>query len=235
MAIKRGPDGVPIDMPSVKNTDEPSTETTPPKQEQNFIVDDEPTLKTSGSPASPAAEGLLFDEPPTTPARSTSDTGVEPEALSTMPSLDEPPTVVGRSGATAAPAEGATSPSQQSDPMADPVSGWLVVVEGPGKGNYLKLGYGQNSIGRNPTERVSVNFGDSQISRQNHATISYDPRGNQFYIQPGSGTNMTYLDGQPAPVLQPMVLPPLSTIVIGDSKLRFVPLCGEDFSWDQLD
>src|SRR5579863_6049785 len=30
----------------------------------------------------------------------------------------------------------------------DPVVGWVVVVDGPGKGNALPLGYGMNEIGR---------------------------------------------------------------------------------------
>ena len=32
--------------------------------------------------------------------------------------------------------------------MDDPVVGWLVVVEGPGKGRAVQLGYGSNSLGR---------------------------------------------------------------------------------------
>ncbi|MAM71483.1 MAG: hypothetical protein CMP91_10110 [Gammaproteobacteria bacterium] len=115
--------------------------------------------------------------------------------------------------------------------MADPVVGWLVVIDGPGKGNYLKLGNGQNSIGRGPTERVKLDFGDEQISRANHAILTFDPRGLSFYIQQGSGTNLAYLNN--SPVLAPAQLSPGSRITLGETTLLFVPLCGENFTWDE--
>ncbi|PCJ41855.1 MAG: hypothetical protein COA71_02695 [SAR86 cluster bacterium] len=115
--------------------------------------------------------------------------------------------------------------------MADPVVGWLVVVDGPGKGNYLKLGNGQNSIGRGNSERIKLDFGDDQISRANHAMLTFDPRGGGFYIQQGSGTNLAYLDN--SPVLSPTKLSAGSRITLGDTTLMFAPLCGENFSWDE--
>lgn len=119
--------------------------------------------------------------------------------------------------------------AQSADAMDDPVVGWLVVVAGPGKGRALQLGYGANTLGRGNTDRVSLNFGDERISRSGHATVTYDPRGRRFYLQHGGGTNLTYLGEQP--VLAPTELPALSHIILGDTTLRFVPLCGEDFDW----
>ncbi len=116
-----------------------------------------------------------------------------------------------------------------SDGMDDPVVGWLVIVEGPGKGRAMQLGYGSNSIGRGETDRVNLNFGDDQISRGGHATVTYDPRGKKFYVQNGGGTNLTYLNNQP--VLLPTELPALSHISIGNTVLRFMPLCGDAFDW----
>ena len=116
------------------------------------------------------------------------------------------------------------------DPMADPPVGWLVVVDGPGKGRVAALGTGVNSIGRDATERVSLDYGDTTISRTNHGAITYDPRGRKFYVQPGSGTNLTYVDEQP--VLAPRELEPSTHLQMGNTVLRFVPLCGVDFSWD---
>ena len=95
--------------------------------------------------------------------------------------------------------------AEQSDGMDDPVVGWLVIVEGPGKGRAMQLGYGSNSIGRGETDRINLNFGDDQISRGGHATVTYDPRGRKFYVQHGGGTNLTYLNDQP--VLTPIELP----------------------------
>ena len=113
--------------------------------------------------------------------------------------------------------------------MKDPVVGWLVVIAGPGKGRGLKLGSGSNSMGRGTTNRVILDFGDRQISQSNHATVNYDPRGRRFYLQHGSGKNLTYLNKQP--VLAPVELKPLSHISLGDTVLRFVPFCDRDFSW----
>ena len=117
--------------------------------------------------------------------------------------------------------------------MDDPVVGWLVVVEGPGKGQVLQLGYGSNPLGRGATDRVKLDFGDDQISRNGHAVVTYDPRGRKFYVQHGGGTNLTYLGDQP--VLAPAELPTLSHISIGNTVLRFVPLCGAEFDWQDTE
>ncbi len=119
--------------------------------------------------------------------------------------------------------------AEKADGMDDPVVGWLVIVEGPGKGRAMQLGYGSNSIGRGETDRVNLNFGDDQISRSGHAIMTYDPRGRKFYVQHGGGTNLTYVNDQP--VLIPIELPALSHISIGNTILRFVPLCGDAFDW----
>ena len=115
------------------------------------------------------------------------------------------------------------------DFAAEPVVGWLVVVEGPGKGQSVKLGYGMNSIGRGAEERVSLDFGDEEISRHGHAMLTYDSKGRKFYIQHGGGTNLTYL-GE-SPVLQPHEIKGREIIGIGKTQLCFIPLCGPDFEW----
>lgn len=116
-----------------------------------------------------------------------------------------------------------------TDFAAEPVVGWLVVVEGPGKGQSVKLGYGMNSIGRGAEERVSLDFGDEEISRHGHAMLTYDSKGRKFYIQHGGGTNLTYL-GE-SPVLQPHEIKGREIIGIGKTQLCFIPLCGPDFEW----
>lgn len=121
--------------------------------------------------------------------------------------------------------------SPAADPqsaMHDPVVGWLVVVEGPGKGSAVQIGNGQNTIGREES-RIRLNFGDPQISRTDHAVISYDPRANQFYIQQGKGVNLVYLEG--SPVLSPTLLEHGSTVSIGGTTLRFVAFCDDKFRW----
>lgn len=118
----------------------------------------------------------------------------------------------------------------QSSAMDDPPVGWLVVVRGPGQGNFVAVGNGSNSVGRDETDRARIDFGDDTISRRNHSTITYDPRGKKFYLQHGAGKNLTYLEGNP--VLAPTELPGFSRITIGDTELLFVPLCCERFDWE---
>ena len=88
-------------------------------------------------------------------------------------------------------------------------------------------------LGAGATDRVKLDFGDDQISRSGHAVVTYDPRGRRFYVQHGGGTNLTYLGDQP--VLTPTELPALSYINIGNTVLRFVPLCGAEFDWQDTE
>ena len=111
----------------------------------------------------------------------------------------------------------------------DPVVGWVVVVSGPGKGASLKLGFGMNPIGRAKEERVSLNFGDEEISRTGHAILTYDPKGSKFYLQHGGGVNLTYLGD--TPVLQATELKGREIISIGKTQLCFVPFCTSTFVW----
>ena len=39
----------------------------------------------------------------------------------------------------------------------------------PGKGKSHDLGYGLNGIGRADSERISLNYGDEEISREGHS------------------------------------------------------------------
>jgi hypothetical protein len=127
-----------------------------------------------------------------------------------------------------------SDPTLQSNTETDegPLVGWLVVISGPGRGKSVQIGYGMNSIGRVPGNRVVLSFGDEEISRHRHATVTFDPRSAKFYIQHGESANLTYLGD--TPVLSPMELPPGAIIRLGASTvLKFVPLCGPDFSWEE--
>lgn len=118
----------------------------------------------------------------------------------------------------------------KAEEIADPVTGWLVVIQGPGRGQSLKLGLGLNGVGRAPGQRISLNFGDEGISRENHAVVTYDPRGRKFYLQHGGGSNLTYIGDEP--VLQPRELKSGEDISLGSTVIRFVAFCGPDFGWD---
>jgi hypothetical protein len=119
--------------------------------------------------------------------------------------------------------------SDKSRLAKQPVVGWLVVVNGPGRGESHVLSYGVNSIGRSPDERISLDYGDEEISREKHALLTYDPKGKKFYLQHGGGTNLTYIGNDP--VLQTIELKGGEVISLGKTELSFVPFCGLQFNW----
>jgi len=112
----------------------------------------------------------------------------------------------------------------------DPVAGWLAIVSGPGKGRSLCIGLGLNSIGRGKSNRIQLDFGDELISREVHASLTYDPKHRKYYIQHGGGSNLTYCNE--VPVLQPTELFGRERLVLGASTLVFVPFCDLEFGWD---
>ena len=126
---------------------------------------------------------------------------------------------------------GVEASTPENDLPDGPVVGWVVVVAGPGRGRSVPLGYGMNQIGREAGNRVVLPFGDPQISRVKHATLTYDPRGKKFFIQHGESSNLTYVGDMP--VLSPMELKSGELIRLGDTTvLKFIPLCGDGFNWD---
>ena len=117
----------------------------------------------------------------------------------------------------------------------DPVVGWLVAHKGPALGRDFRIRYGNNSIGRAPNQAISIHE-DMHIHNEEHAFIVFDSRRNQFRLRPGVQRNLVHLhDGDPENaelVSETVPLLPYQTIMIGESELIFVPLCGESFSWD---
>lgn len=126
------------------------------------------------------------------------------------------------------------SPAKSDDTAAavpdDPVAGFLVIVAGPGRGAVYHVGYGMNAVGRDESAGIMLNHGDERISRRKHCVVTFEPLSSKFYVQPGEGRNLAYLDGEP--VLAPSGLNAGQHLKVGDTELRFVPFCGEEFSWE---
>jgi hypothetical protein len=110
-----------------------------------------------------------------------------------------------------------------------PLVAWFVVVEGKGKGRDIRIIAGQNSIGRDKSNMVCIDFGDTTISREKHAFIIYDTKHKKFMFKSGEGQNISYLNEEG--VYSPMPIKDGDTIEIGETKLRFVQLCDENFEW----
>ena len=109
-----------------------------------------------------------------------------------------------------------------------PVVGWLVCTDGVNKGTDYRLHQGRNFIGRSPEMDVCI-LGDNTVSRSSHAIVVYDPRSNVYLAQPGSSKELFYVNDKL--VLNPVELKTMDLLNIGDTKLMFVPLCGEQFHW----
>lgn len=114
----------------------------------------------------------------------------------------------------------------------DPVVGWLVCIEGPGKGKDYRLYDCINTIGRAAGNTVVLEQ-EQTVSQKNHARIAYDPKHNNFQVIPGEGHNITYVNDAPLYVPQP--LEAYDVLELGETKLIFVPLCSERFQWKQVE
>lgn len=112
-----------------------------------------------------------------------------------------------------------------------PVTGWLVVLEGPGRGRAVELGFGLNPVGSSPDNRVQLDFGDAGISRDEHFSIAYDAVNRKFHLLRGHGKNLVYVDG--APLTDSRELIPNTDLRVGDTVLRFIALCGEAWAWPE--
>lgn len=109
-------------------------------------------------------------------------------------------------------------------------TGWLIVVAGPGRGASFPLFTGMSQIGRSDDQTISLDFGDTSISRANHASIAYDPVEHKFYFGHGGKSNLVRLNGKP--VLSTEVTKDGDEFMIGETTLRLRTLCGPDFNWE---
>lgn len=115
----------------------------------------------------------------------------------------------------------------------DPVVGWLVVVGGPGMGNFRPIFEGNNTVGRASSQRIPLDFGDDAISSEEQAYIRYDSTSRSFLFVPNlAKTNIVSInDKRPTGAVE---LHQMDVITIGRTQLVFVPFCGPEFDWAEL-
>lgn len=112
----------------------------------------------------------------------------------------------------------------------EPVVGWLVAISGEAKGTSYILRKDKNFIGRSDSMDVVIK-GDQRVSRNKHAIVVYESKNKLFMVQPGESRELFYLNGNV--VLNTETLKAYDRILIGETELLFIPLCGEQFSWDE--
>ena len=113
----------------------------------------------------------------------------------------------------------------------EPVVGFLVCVRGKYYGESFELKTGRNFIGRAANMDVVLSM-DPKVSRERHAIIVYEPRARVFVAQAGDSHGMLYVNDQVVLTNEP--LKAYDKLSVGDTELMFVPFCGPQFSWEEL-
>lgn len=105
------------------------------------------------------------------------------------------------------------------------LSGWLVVIDGPGRGTEYRLYTRQNRIGRDAG--MDVPLADPE-SPQEYASVTFDPSNSSHLLMPGALP--AELNGRA--IMQPTRLQVNDRIRVGSTTLIFVPFAGVYHRWD---
>ncbi|MMZ57277.1 hypothetical protein D3C76_355350 [compost metagenome] len=143
--------------------------------------------------------------------------------------VEQPAKSDSRQSQNAAEMDDKTMPYLGETTGIQPVTGWLVCVEGPQMGQDYRIMSEKNFIGRAEEMHIRI-IGDNAVSRRNHAVIVYDPKKRNFYLLPGDASGLAYHNNEA--VYSPAELNAYDLIQLGRSKFVFVPLCGPHFEWD---
>ena len=111
----------------------------------------------------------------------------------------------------------------------EPVTGWLVVIDGNHYGESFPLKTGQNFIGRDYDMDVALER-EPSVSKQKHAIVIFEPKKRMFWLQSGGSSGLTYCNEEI--VFAPMQLNAYDSIQVGEVKMLFVPFCNEKFHWE---
>lgn len=125
-----------------------------------------------------------------------------------------------------------------------PVVGWLVAIGGPDLGKSFLLHPEGNTIGRGHENMVMLS--DESVARDSHAVLFFDPNTGQtdwdsaYVLRPGDKKGVYAAKNDAGSgdfegwevIHAPRSLGAYDVIKIGKTRLLFVPLCNEDFSWE---
>ncbi len=109
-----------------------------------------------------------------------------------------------------------------------PVTGWVVCLTGESRGKDYRLHSGKNFVGRGTSMDIAL-VDDKTISRDRHCSITYDPKGNAFYLAPEGG-NVVSLNGEM--IGEAERLRGGDRLELGETELVFIPYCEEERKWE---
>lgn len=189
----------------------------------------DPAERTPPDLPSPAADATRIIAPqPAAPAPDMPET-TKPAAAARKVAPEPAPTrVLAVEPAQADPGLAPAKPAV-ADEDAEPVVGWLVIVDGPGRGRDIPFTAGMNAIGRGSDNDVVLDFGDDEIATEAHAFIVYDDEGRTFHATHAGQKSVVRLNDQP--LLEAKQVRSGDQLRLGETTLRLVTLCGPDFHW----
>lgn len=133
--------------------------------------------------------------------------------------------------APAAPVPEPQQPKVHNKTFSGPCVGWMVAIGGSHIGQDFHLKTGKNFIGRDESMDIALT-GDRSVSREKQAIIIYEPKQHLYLIQPGEASSLVYCNNEV--VLNPVALKAYDMITVGDVNLIFIPLCGQQFNWNDI-
>lgn len=127
------------------------------------------------------------------------------------------------------------SDSARQNTMAQPkqkkkITGWLVCIKGELEGMVYELKSGRNTIGGGQDQDI-VLAEDGQVARGCQLVVTYEPESRSFIANAGTSRELSYLNGKV--VLFNQEMHNRDMLQVGGETLLFIPLCGEDFAWEE--
>ena len=114
----------------------------------------------------------------------------------------------------------------------EPVTGWLVCIEGAHYGQSFEIKSGQSAIGRDSSMDICMKK-EGSISREKHAYIIFEPKKRQFLLRSGEGKGLTYCNEDLVTGIVP--LNAYDKVQLGEAEFLFVPFCNEKFMWEKAE
>jgi hypothetical protein len=104
--------------------------------------------------------------------------------------------------------------------------GWLVVVEGPGTGEWFPLERGMSHIGSSEGQTVQLDFGDAGVVQDRHAALGYDEERHAFVVSSDAAFRVNGVEQTGAASLRDG-----DVFTVSGTSLRLVALCSQNFHW----